>query len=207
MLVLRVGLLVGVCWLACRCVLGWVGQVTDDRTIQVPYKALNSELQCPVCMSIIREACVVREVRHAYCSRGDLVGSAFPAVALTRAWGTVAVCWCAHGAVPASILPRVHPQVPAAGQEGVPRLPDSRPLATVMSARPRVRSPHPHRVLRSGRVCGQAGRCHQRDEPAGELQLRVHCGRLGSCGSTEENAQGAVPSRGVGSVCAVCFAL
>lgn len=41
--------------------------VTDDRTIQVPYKALNSELQCPVCMSIIREACVVRECLHRFC--------------------------------------------------------------------------------------------------------------------------------------------
>lgn len=36
--------------------------MTDDRTIAVPYKVLNSELQCPVCMSIVKNACVVMEV-------------------------------------------------------------------------------------------------------------------------------------------------
>ena len=39
-------------------------QVTDDRTIAVPYKVLNAELQCPVCMSIVKNACVIMEVRR-----------------------------------------------------------------------------------------------------------------------------------------------
>ena len=37
-------------------------QVTDDTTTSVLYKTINAELQCPVCMSIIRNACIVLEV-------------------------------------------------------------------------------------------------------------------------------------------------